>query len=66
MFGKYAAFIIPSYAVSALVIAGLIVWIMLVYRSRRNEIAELERLGIARSVKTVTANTARAKPGKKK
>ena len=49
MFGKYAAFIIPSYLVSALVVGGLTVWIMMQYRRRKAEIRELEARGIRRA-----------------
>lgn len=48
MFGEHAAFIIPSYIVTALVIGSLTVWIMIVYRQRRREIAELESRGVRR------------------
>ena len=42
MFGKHAAFIIPSYAITVLVIVALAVWIIATYRRRRREIALLE------------------------
>ncbi len=48
MFGDHAAFIIPSYAITAAVIAGLTIWIMVVYRRRKREIAELEARGVRR------------------
>ena len=48
MFGKHAAYIIPSYALTAILILGLIVWIVMVYRARLKEIAELENRGIRR------------------
>ncbi len=48
MFGKHAFYIIPSYAISALVIFVLIGWIMAVHRSRKRQIAELEARGIVR------------------
>jgi len=48
MFGKHAFYIIPSYGLTALIIAGLIVWIVVVYRSRLKEIADLEARGIVR------------------
>ena len=48
MFGKHAAFIIPSYIATLIVIALLIVWIIAVYRSRKKEIADLEARGIRR------------------
>lgn len=48
MFGKYAAFIIPSYLATAFVMIGITLWIVMVYRSRQREIAELEEKGIRR------------------
>ena len=49
MFGKHAAYIIPSYAISAVVIAALIIWIMVVYKNRKRQIADLEARGIVRA-----------------
>lgn len=43
MFGKHAAFIIPSYAITALVIAALVMWIAVTYRQRRREIERMEK-----------------------
>ncbi|PCI06017.1 MAG: heme exporter protein CcmD [Hyphomicrobiales bacterium] len=48
MFGEHAAFIIPSYAVSALVIIAMCVRIMLQYKAQQREIARLEKAGIKR------------------
>ena len=48
MFGQYAGFIIPSYAITALVIVALVIWTVLTDRARRREIAELEAAGARR------------------
>jgi heme exporter protein D len=48
MFGEYAEFIIPSYAISALVMAALVLWSWLDYRARLRELAELEKRGVQR------------------
>lgn len=48
MFGNYAGYIIPAYALSALALVGLVVWSVLDYRARRSELAELERQGLRR------------------
>ena len=48
MFGKHAAFIVPSYAITALVIVALAVWIIVTYRQRRREIERLEESGAVR------------------
>ncbi|MGB7287778.1 MAG: heme exporter protein CcmD [Salaquimonas sp.] len=49
MFGKHAAYIIPSYIATAVVIVLLVGWIIVTYRRRQNEIAELEAKGITRT-----------------
>ena len=38
MFGKHAAFILPSYGITALVIVAMAVWSIVTYRQRRREI----------------------------
>jgi heme exporter protein D len=48
MFGEYSEFIIPSYAISALVMAALVLWSRLDYRARLRELAELEKRGVQR------------------
>lgn len=48
MFGPYTAFIVPSYLITAAVIAGLIAWSNISYRQRLRELAELERQGVQR------------------
>lgn len=42
MFGKYAAFIVPAYAISAAALAATTALIILTYRSRLRELARLE------------------------
>ncbi len=48
MFGEHAAFIIPSYAISFLVLAGMTTLIRLNYAARRKELARLEKEGASR------------------
>ncbi len=48
MFGEHAAYILPAYGVSALVIAGLIGWIRLEFVRQKAQIAELEKQGARR------------------
>jgi len=48
MFGQYAQFIIPAYAITAAVVLGLIGWSITDYRARLREIADLERRGVRR------------------
>lgn len=48
MMGQYAAFILPAYAVSFVVIAVLAGWIYLTYRQRLREIEALEAQGARR------------------
>jgi heme exporter protein D len=46
--GPYASFIVTSYAAAALVVAILIGWIMLDYRSQTARLHELDRSGVTR------------------
>ncbi|QPF92066.1 heme exporter protein CcmD [Bradyrhizobium commune] len=46
--GPYASFIVTSYAAAALVVALLISWVVLDYRSQTQRLRELERSGITR------------------
>jgi heme exporter protein D len=46
--GPYASFIVTSYALVALVLALLIGWIVLDYRSQRERLRELDASGVAR------------------
>lgn len=48
MFGEYSVFILPSYGVSLIVMAELVVWIRSSWRRYRAELAELEARGIRR------------------
>ena len=48
MFGDHAAYIIPSYAISATVFIALIIWLRLQYSSRRKALELLERAGVKR------------------
>ena len=51
-FGPHASFIIASYAVSAVVIVALIVWVMLDYAAQRRILGDLEQRGIKRRSQT--------------
>ncbi len=46
--GHYASFIVTSYLAAALVVAALIVWVALDYRSQTQRLRELEERGITR------------------
>ena len=46
--GSHAGFIIAAYAIAALVIFGLIVWIELDNRAQRRALGELESRGLTR------------------
>jgi len=46
--GPYASFIVTSYAAAAVVVAILIGWIVLDYRSQTRRLRELDRSGITR------------------
>ena len=58
MFGKHAAFIIPSYGITALVIVVLVAWITITYRQRRREIGQLEENAAARRGGNVSTDRA--------
>lgn len=46
--GPYASFIVTSYAAAALVVAILIGWIALDYRSQIQRLRDLDRSGVTR------------------
>jgi heme exporter protein D len=46
--GPYASFIVTSYLAAAIVVALLIGWIALDYRSQKQRLRELEERGVAR------------------
>jgi heme exporter protein D len=48
LLGPYASFIVTSYLAAAIVVALLIGWITLDYRSQKRRLRELEESGVAR------------------
>jgi heme exporter protein D len=44
----HALYVTAAYGVTAIALAGLIVWVLLDQRARRRELAELEAAGIRR------------------
>ena len=46
--GRYASFIVTSYLAAALVVALLIGWIAIDYRSQKQRLRALEESGVAR------------------
>ena len=46
--GPHADFIVAAYAVAALVLAALIVWVVLDHRAQRRQIDALEQRGVTR------------------
>jgi heme exporter protein D len=46
--GPYASFIVTSYLAAAIVVALLIGWIALDYRTHKQRLRELEESGVAR------------------
>lgn len=60
--GPYASFIVTSYAAAALVVAILIGWIALDYRSQTQRLRELDRSGITRRSGRSATDTPRAIP----
>ena len=46
--GPHAAFIVAAYAMAALVVIGLIAWILSDYAAQRRRLAALEARGVTR------------------
>jgi heme exporter protein D len=46
--GPHAAFIVASYVMAALVVLGLIAWVLADFRAQRRVLADLEARGIRR------------------
>ena len=46
--GPHAAFIVAAYATAALVVIGLIAWILADYAAQRRRLAALEARGVTR------------------
>lgn len=50
LFGtRYFEFIASSYAITAVVLMAMVVWVLLTQRSRRRKIAALEEAGMRRA-----------------
>lgn len=52
MFGEHAAFIIPSYIISFVAIAGMTLFIILQSKARQKELKRLEEEGVKRRSET--------------
>ena len=48
MFGEHAAFIIPSYIITSIVLLGMVIIYRVSYSARRKELMKLEEEGITR------------------
>jgi heme exporter protein D len=46
--GPHAAFIVASYVMAALVVLGLIAWVLADFRAQRRVLADLEARGVRR------------------
>ena len=46
--GPHAAFILTAYAAAAIVIGGLIAWVLLDYRAQTRRLIDLEARGVTR------------------
>jgi heme exporter protein D len=46
--GPHAAFIVASYGMAALVVLGLIAWVLADFRAQRRVLADLEARGVRR------------------
>jgi|GEM_PF-1348677 len=58
MFGDHAAFIVPAYGASVIVIVLLIIWLRIQYSKHQKELLTLEQSGIKRrAVQTPDENS---------
>jgi len=48
MLGPYAAFIVSSYAIVALVVVALIIWVIADHRRQQAQLRALEQKGVSR------------------
>jgi heme exporter protein D len=46
--GPHAAFIVASYVMAALVVLGLVAWVLADYRAQQRVLADLEARGVTR------------------
>jgi heme exporter protein D len=56
--GPHAAFILAAYAVTLLVVVGLIAWVLLDYRAQARALADLDARGVRRRSEPAQARTA--------
>jgi heme exporter protein D len=57
--GAHAGFIVAAYAVTLVVVAALIAWVMLDHRAQKRNLARMEARGVARrSERATTGQTA--------
>jgi heme exporter protein D len=56
--GPHAAFIVAAYLITALVVAGLIVWVIADNRAQARALAELDARGVRRRSESAEARTA--------
>ena len=45
---NHMGFIVTAYALTAIVVAGLIAWVMLDYRAQQRTLVELDKRGVSR------------------
>ena len=53
--GPHAAFIIAAYVMAAIVVIGLIAWVIADYDAQRRRLADLETRGVTRRARTEAA-----------
>ena len=60
--GPYASFIVTSYALVTIVVAGLIIWVALDFRRQQQALSDLEARGVKRrSVKSSGKSAGKSK-----
>jgi heme exporter protein D len=50
--GPHATFIVAAYAMAALVVAGLIAWVLADYETQRRRLSDLDARGVTRRSET--------------
>jgi heme exporter protein D len=56
--GPHAAFIVAAYLITAIVLAGLIAWVVIDHRAQARALADLDARGVRRRSETAQAKIA--------
>ena len=56
--GPHAAFIVAAYLITAIVVTGLVAWVVFDHRAQARALADLDARGVRRRSETAQARTA--------